>query len=254
MSGRERPNQGSFDDSPTELLNPSLTRREKRLEAVLFDVGGTLVDTRDYAGWAEVARGIQLALDAEDLARGWQSASAMSAPGSFEEQWKVALEVAAGRSLPQGVIERFLRALESAPRGGLLFSDVRKCLDRLRADQRRLGVVSNSPTEEGLRDLLDRLGVLASFEVIVASGSAGPRKPSREIFIRATTRLGLAPNSVLFVGDSLEQDVRGATAVGMPAVWLNRGGFGEDHSIPEVLSLSEVPRVVRELDGRAGVK
>ena len=40
-----------------------------KIRAVLFDLGGTLIDERDFAGWTELARGIYLDLDADALGR-----------------------------------------------------------------------------------------------------------------------------------------------------------------------------------------
>ena len=37
-------------------------------------------------------------------------------------------------------------------------------------------------------------------------------------------RTGLQPGEVWHIGDSFSSDVRGAAAVGIPAVWLNRRG------------------------------
>ena len=57
-------------------------------------------------------------------------------------------------------------------------------------------------------------------------------------------------DSALFVGDDLVNDYEGASAAGLHAVWLNRSGEGGESGCPEILSLSEVPRVIRLLSRR----
>lgn len=61
-------------------------------------------------------------------------------------------------------------------------------------------------------------------ELLVTSEDARAYKPRPEPFRLALDLLGLAPDQVLHVGDSLTADVRGATALGIPVAWVNRKG------------------------------
>lgn len=58
----------------------------------------------------------------------------------------------------------------------------------------------------------------------LAQEDARSYKPRRELFDLALRRTGLQPGEVWHIGDSFSSDVRGAAAVGIPAVWLNRRG------------------------------
>jgi FMN phosphatase YigB (HAD superfamily) len=176
------------------------------------------------------------------------------AAGTVEDRWRAVLQLALGRAVPTKSLEQFLSLLELRPIGGALFSDVRKCLARLRADRRRLGAVSDAASEDGLRALLERLAVLETFEVVQAVRIGQPGNLPRDNIARAAARLNLDPRAVLFVGDRAGRGMRGATGLGMATLWLNRQGTGEACFVPEILSLSELPRVVRELEGGAGVK
>ena len=220
------------------------------IRAVLFDLGGTLVDTRDFSGWADASRQVGLDVDADALARAHLRLYGAEQPPriTFRERWAAVLSDATERAVPNGVVDRFLQVLRSRPIGGSLFSDVRRCLDRLQRERRRLGIVSNSRSESAVRELLGRLRVLPAFELVVSSGTENVEKPDPEIFRRAVGRLGLEPGSVLFLGDDVENDARGAVRAGLHAVWLNRSGTGLGVDPPEITSLSEVPRVVRDLE------
>ena len=59
---------------------------------------------------------------------------------------------------------------------------------------------------------------------VFTSEDARSYKPRRELFDLALRRTGLQPGEVWHIGDSFSSDVRGAAAVGIPAVWLNRRG------------------------------
>jgi putative hydrolase of the HAD superfamily len=101
-----------------------------------------------------------------------------------------------------------------------LYEDVLPVLEELRAAALRIGLVSN-----GIRDLTEfvahhRLEV----DAIVDSRSHGRVKPHPTIFQAALDRLEVAPAEAVMVGDSLEEDVEGARALGMRAVLVDREG------------------------------
>jgi putative hydrolase of the HAD superfamily len=99
-----------------------------------------------------------------------------------------------------------------------LFEDVLPVLDELRRAELRIAVVSN-----GIRDLHafvahHRLDV----DAIVDSRSHGRVKPHPTIFRAALAALAVAPGDAVMVGDSLEEDIDGARALGMRAILLDR--------------------------------
>jgi len=62
-----------------------------------------------------------------------------------------------------------------------------------------------------------------TFPVIVSSEEARAYKPHRSIFELLSERMGVAPECILYVGDSLLADVTGSRNAGMKAAWINRG-------------------------------
>ncbi len=62
-----------------------------------------------------------------------------------------------------------------------------------------------------------------TFPVIVSSEEARAYKPHRSIFELLSERMGVAPENILYVGDSLLADVTGSKNAGMRAAWINRG-------------------------------
>jgi 2-haloacid dehalogenase/putative hydrolase of the HAD superfamily len=62
------------------------------------------------------------------------------------------------------------------------------------------------------------------FDLVVTSQECRAYKPRREMFEKALSLLGLSGNQVLHVGDSLSSDVRGAKALDIPVLWVNRKG------------------------------
>ena len=122
-----------------------------------------------------------------------------------------------------------------------IFPDVRPALELL-ARRYRLGLLSNSnsyASDLGIDDLV-------SFEVF-SQDNLGIEKPDPRLFKVALREAGCEPSELLHVGDSLENDVAGAKAVGSKAVWINRGFDEWDGSAEpdvEIRSLLELDRVL----------
>ncbi len=228
-----------------------------RIGAVLFDLGGTLLDERDFNGWVDEARHLFLDLTPEELGSAYTEVEAeddrrapiLDGRTAHVEFWRQVLGRAAGRPVTEEQAARFVDACHARRDPPIaLYSDVRRCLDQLQAMHRRLGIVSNSRSEASVRRLLDRAGILDYFERVVSSGTEGVAKPDAEIFHRAIRRLGVAPAETLYVGNLPRTDARAARAAGLHAVWLHRDGTGLGDDPPEITSLLEVPLVVRQLE------
>jgi len=238
-----------------------MPRAAHRLRAVLFDLGGTLVDERDFAGWSEIARGVFLDVGPEELAHAFLEVEerldreplALAGPEAMVERWRQVLSSATGGPVPTETAARFVAARALGQDHPLaVFSDVRRCLDQLRGAGLRLGVVSNSTSEPAVRRILDRAGILSYFGPVVSSGTEGVAKPDPEIFRRALVRIQAAPSEALYVGNLPQTDAVAARRAGLHSVWLHRDGTGLGTDPPEITSLLEVPLVVRQLDGAPG--
>jgi HAD superfamily hydrolase (TIGR01549 family) len=85
----------------------------------------------------------------------------------------------------------------------------------------QIGVVSN-----GLYEIqVEKVRVIGAGDLInfmIFSEDVGARKPERAIFEAALERSGSSPANTVFIGDSLESDIRGAFSCGIRTVWLNR--------------------------------
>jgi putative hydrolase of the HAD superfamily len=99
-----------------------------------------------------------------------------------------------------------------------IFEDVLPVLTELRDRGLKLGLVSN--TGRDLDAFVAHHGL--DVDAVVASGVHGKTKPHPTIFLAALDRLGVSPAEAVMVGDSVEDDVEGARAVGMRGVLLDR--------------------------------
>lgn len=222
------------------------------IRAVLFDLGGTIIDELDPLGWAEAAAVAGLSVEPDHLAHAYREVEAeldRPEPPELVPFWTAVLERASGTPPGAEVVSKFIEAYRVDDHPAPMFSDVRYCLERLDAEGRAIGLISNSRSEQHCRADLERIGILGYFRVVVSSGTEKVRKPDPEIFRRAVERLGVRPSEVCFVGNLAYRDARAATRAGLHGVWLHRYGWGFGEDPPEITSLTELPAYVRGLEG-----
>ena len=97
-----------------------------------------------------------------------------------------------------------------------------------------LTLVSVSNWDCSLPDGLERCGLAAGLDGVVASAVAGARKPDPAIFAAALELAGCGPDEALHVGDTVEEDVQGARAAGIRALLIRRNGGGDIESLDAV--------------------
>jgi FMN phosphatase YigB (HAD superfamily) len=104
--------------------------------------------------------------------------------------------------------------------GTVVFPDVPPALDLLRRHDVAMGIVTNAPQPMVLRDNeLVGHGLLDYFPLCrISAADVGVMKPHPDIFRRALEMLSVRPDEVVFVGDDLDADVRGAGALGIRTV------------------------------------
>ena len=208
--------------------------------AVLFDVGGTLIESRPTAPevYARVLSRWGAPARAEDVApvfaavwseltqlhpRGLDRYSHLK--GGEREWWGEFLRRVLGRLGHPAPWEPVLDELFEAfadPALWHVFPEVGEVLPALAARGLALAVVSN--WDARLPDLLERLDLRRHFAALLVSGIERVEKPGPAIFARAASRLGVAPAQCVHVGDSPLDDYRGAESAGMRAVLLDRAG------------------------------
>ena len=86
----------------------------------------------------------------------------------------------------------------------------------------KLGIVSNFAIPECIMKLLETHDLNKFFDVVVVSGAVNRRKPSPEIFQQALKKLGVDATETVFVGDTVDADIKGAKDTGMKTIYIER--------------------------------
>lgn len=117
-----------------------------------------------------------------------------------------------------------------------LYDDALPAIAALRANGLRIGLISNG--QRDLEEFADHHGL--DVDVCVGSKDHGFVKPHRSIFEAALAALDVAPQDAAMVGDSAEDDIEGARALGIKAVLLDRDGLHPEWE-GAIRSLAELP-------------
>lgn len=100
-----------------------------------------------------------------------------------------------------------------------LFEGVETLLSSLQHAGIPAGALSDFPAETKL----EYLNIKNYFSVIMTSEATGKLKPFSEPFLRFADALGVAPEHILYVGNSEKYDIAGAKAAGMQTALITRG-------------------------------
>ena len=120
-----------------------------------------------------------------------------------------------------------------------LYEDVLPVLDELRQAGLKLGLVSNSARD--VRDFARHHAL--EIDAGISSFQHGKTKPHASIFRAVLDLLDVEPGEAAMVGDTVEDDIEGALALGMRAVLVDRLGLREDFE-PRIDDLYALPAVL----------
>lgn len=135
-----------------------------------------------------------------------------------------------------------------------VYPDVVPALEALRDRGVAVGVCSNWDWD--LDRHLTRNGIDGLLDFVVCSARVGHRKPSKQILATVLDHADVAPQRVVFVGDSWREDVGGAASVGMHPVHLVRSGPCPVDRHDDIPCVPDLPAVLDLVDvvlpGRSG--
>ena len=198
------------------------------IEAVVFDVGETLVDeTREYGTWAD-----WLGVPRHTFASVF--GAVIAAGKDYRETFEV---FRPGFDLTR---EREARAEAGQPEWfgeDDLYTDVRPALSALRGMNVWVGIVGNQTVRAG--GLLRGLKLPTDF--VATSDDWGVTKPDLAFFEKLIEVAPVDdPQRIVYVGDRIDNDIAPAKRVGMRTAYIRRGPWGWIHRHrPEVAELSD---------------
>ncbi len=127
-------------------------------------------------------------------------------------------------------------------------------LEELRSKGIKLGLITNGRSETQ-RNKLKLLGIEGIFDEIIISGELGAEKPDTKPFEVMSERLGIAPESLIYVGDFPVNDIEASRKAGYTPVWVMtmKLWLFPDIEVPEfcIKDVSLIPEVIEKLNKRS---
>lgn len=213
----------------------------KKIKGIIFDYGGTLDSGGDH--WSEV------------IWDAWQKAGVAAGKAEFREVYVYA-ERELARTLHilphhnfhdllyikmQIELQRLSELGHFAPAevdemagkvADICYESAKESVGKakpvLDALSKKYPMVLVSNFYGNIGTVLEDFGISGYFNKIIESAVVGVRKPDPKIFMLGVEALGLKPEEVLVIGDSLKKDVLPAEKAGCQALWLKGKGWTKE--------------------------
>jgi putative hydrolase of the HAD superfamily len=216
------------------------------IQAVLFDLDGTLLDRRETFRRhleLQVARHANL-FGREDAVRYVAKLLELDENGTLD-RGVFYDRVEAEFALPIGSSATLIADFETHfPETCAPLPHLHETLQALRGCRIKLAVVTNG---RGLIQgrKVQRLGIRPFLDAVLISEEMGFRKPDPRIFRAALDQLRVEPTAAAFVGDNPDTDVLGARNIGLLSVWRRDDFWTKPASADHVIEdLAELPSLL----------
>ena len=119
-----------------------------------------------------------------------------------------------------------------------LYPETLKVLEDLKTQRYELGIISNFDSR--LFVVLRGLGIAEYFQTVTISSLAHAAKPSGRIFTQALEKHAVEPEDAVHVGDSLDEDVKGAQQAGLTGILVEREPGSATQDVQTIRTLQEL--------------
>lgn len=213
---------------------------DNSLEAIIFDMDGTLIDSNDLhaQAWRDAFDDYGVSFELETLRMQIGKGGDLLVPDLLGAKQMLAFGGAIQDHRRKLFRERYRDAI-------VPFPGIRESLERLRSESIRI-VIATSSNEEDLSFYLELLGVEDLVEDATSADDVGMSKPAPDVFAAALATLGTEPTRTLVVGDT-PYDVLAAHRSCLPIAAVRCGGFPESTLEKAELRFDDVPDLVHNL-------
>jgi putative hydrolase of the HAD superfamily len=195
---------------------------ERKFDGVAFDLDGTL-----YANYQFYIRIFPSIIKEFPMIMAWGKArtairrtntGSLSAEAFYEKQAALMGELLKTEPGALRVRHEALvyRGWEEPFKRIPLFPDVRETLAEFRDAGLKLGLLSDVPPDRKL----ENMGLAGLWDAQLCSEVSGGLKPNKTPFLALAEKMGLPPERVLYVGNSVSYDVRGSKSAGFKAALI----------------------------------
>ncbi len=193
-----------------------------KLQAVIFDMDGTIVDSEGAWGYAFVTILGKIGVQAKDD-------HPQTSGISMEENWKTLLErenIKTEKTVSELVdltLNEYLNQLDKI----ILRDGTKEIFDRLVSQGIRIAL-GTSTDRDITSKILNKLGIQDNFEIIICGDDVEKRKPAPDIFLKVLDKLNLKSDDCMVIEDT-PSGIKAANSAGIKVVVMNwENNFSDD--------------------------
>jgi HAD superfamily hydrolase (TIGR01662 family) len=200
----------------------SLIQNKLKVEAVIFDLDGTLIDSIDI--YFKIVEKALATLNLPQVSR----QRILAAAESEDFNWALVLPEAKMDRKDEIIDEAWQIINEIAPQmfrqNVKLIPGADTILRNLSSRGLKIGLVTSTQRQYLKNKMrpLESAGVDTLFEIIITSDDAHKRKPAPEPLLECAKRLQVNPDKCIYVGDT-QIDIKAGKAAGMQTVSVQTG-------------------------------
>lgn len=187
-----------------------------KIQAVIFDLDGVIVDTAQFhfIAWKELAAEWNYTLTPEDNEK-LKGVSRMDSVNKIAQWANVQTKPEQLLDIAHRKNEIYLRFCNQLTPQHVL-PGISSLINTLKAD----GVfISLGSASKNARFVLDKLGLLYVFDVVVDGNDVSKSKPNPEVFLKAAQRMGVSPEHCVVLEDA-PAGIEAALAANMKVIGL----------------------------------
>lgn len=179
------------------------------MQAVLFDLDGTLVDTAPDLGYALNLQRERhgLAFLPEETIRPYASHGSR---GLLEIGFGLLPTDASFEAMRTEYLDLYTQVMTRQP---VLFAGMAEALQAIEQRGLRWGIVTNKPRRFTM-PMVEHMGLDVRAGAVISGDDAPQPKPSPQTLLLACERMAIDPQTVLYIGDA-ERDIQAGKAAGM---------------------------------------
>jgi len=130
---------------------------------------------------------------------------------------------------------------------------IKEALNELSRANLKLGIISNTfVSAVSLDKHLKEEGLIEFFEHRIYSYQYNFRKPDKRIFLAGAKMVDTRPENIVYVGDRIDKDIKGAANAGLRPV-MKKAYTNESkkslNGVPVIEKISELPALIKKING-----
>lgn len=228
------------------------------LRAVLFDIGGTLIDYPSLDTFENVCekRWRDIIGPHPEILMRMHEIYKQERETSFQSLREAILSIFLDKALKESRLfldskdrETILRKFYyfSMQKHARPYKGAAKLLKAIKNKDLKIGLISNTPfAGEYHEEDLKRFRIFSYFDIRIWSSEFGLRKPHPAIFYKALQLLKVVPREAIYIGDKFSRDVEGPNRVGMRAILINQKGEKKEFFGWQVNELNEILKIIKK--------